>query len=192
MVRIIGALSGPIAERRAKSMHGEVAAAHALQRLQHCHVRQTAAPARANEYERVAMLSSQALEKLMRAIAQWYAMLFAALDAPGRHHPSLRLEVDLIPPCPDHLTRSRRRQNRELERPRGDTPARRELSHEIRQLAVGERRVMICFLNLPAGRQNLSEMTPPPRRIVARAIAAHGRPVYDSLHPASPTAGRLA
>src|SRR5262249_111532 len=123
------------------------------------------------------MLSWEALEKSMRAIAQRYAMLFAALDAPGRHHPSLRLEVDLIPPCPDHLTRSRRRQNRELERPRGDTPARRELSHEIRQLAIGERRVVVRLLNLPAGRQHLGEMTLPARRIVARAIAAHGGPV---------------
>ena len=63
-----------------------------------------------------------------------------------------------------------------MQRLRGDAFTLAQVSHERGQVAVGQRRVML-LRNLSVFRQRMLDEALPPCRVVARAIAAHRRPV---------------
>ena len=118
-------------------------------------------------------------------------MLLTRLHARRWHGPDLLLEIDLVPPCADHLAGSRRGQDQEFKCPRRDALLLTQLRHQGRDIAIMQRGMVLDLANLVTGRQQLIEMAAPARGVLALAVTTHRCPVDDRLDTAAQPARSL-
>ena len=107
-------------------------------------------------------------------------MVLVALHALSGDRPDASSQVDLRPTGEARFTGPHSRQDGELQRPRWDTRQRPQLHHEARQLAIGQRGMMLTARPVGLG-QHVFEVVPPERGVLARAQPHAFRVVQDGL-----------
>src|SRR5437899_4368493 len=118
-------------------------------------------------------------------------MLPPSLHAPRRDRPERLLGVDLLRSGTDDFLRARGRQDRELERPRCSSFLRAHLFQKGADLVVGQRRVMLAVLAIERRGQELVQVPPPARGVLARPVAPHPRVVEDVFDASAEAARRF-
>ena len=115
-------------------------------------------------------------------------MLLPGLHPLARHDPKPFGSIDFRPSSADDLARPGCRQDRELQSARRNALLMTQLSNEIADPVIGQRREVPYTANLFSPRHEVFKMPAPPRRVLAFAITARCRPVNDRLnttaHPA--------
>lgn len=112
-----------------------------------------------------------------------------ALHALRRHGPNLRIKVDLIPLCAEHLAVRAAVRSGEFERPSRDTLTLAEFDHEIRQFGLRQGGMVLDLLHLATGRKRLIEMAAPAGRVFALAVPRllpNSRSLRCALAPVMP------
>ena len=117
-------------------------------------------------------------------------MLTATLHALRRHRPYLGLKVDLIPPGANHLTRAPGRQDGEFQSSGRNTFHRPKPTHELRNVGKGHRCMVTPGQSRSHGQQ-LVQMSAPPKRVFAGAMAMRFGEVPHPLAAAAQAVCRL-
>src|SRR5215831_8456772 len=108
-------------------------------------------------------------------------MLATRLHPGSRYRPCPFREVDLVPSGADDLAGARRCKDRKLERAAGNPVLFPQLRYKGTDLGVGQRGMMLDAANFRFSGQEVFEMPAPPRRVLARPIAARRCPVEHRL-----------
>ncbi|NIO42916.1 MAG: heavy metal translocating P-type ATPase [Burkholderiales bacterium] len=120
-----------------------------------------------------------------------HPVLAFALHALGRDKPGFEVQIELRPFSLEHFVGPCSRQDRKLERPRGNAGVGSQLLHELARLRVRQCRVMLHPGYQARSWQELVQVPTPAGRVVTAAIASNGGPVEHRLDTAPKAACRL-
>jgi hypothetical protein len=168
-IREVGALSRPIAERRTEAVGRDLGvillriditslpalrsiAVHAANQIQHGHVREGFAILETRE-DKLSTLPAHALQHGKGWRGERHAVFPVPLHALARNSPQAAVGVDFRLARPDHLVGPTGRPEEKLERRRRDTHSRLQILHEIADLVIGQRRMMLDLADLGFRRQ---------------------------------------
>lgn len=126
-----------------------------------------------------------------RLSRQWNPVLLPGFHSLRRDGPQLRLEVHFIPCGASYLARARRRKDRKFGRARRNAFGLREFHHERRDLAPGQRGMILDWCDLVWIGEQVFQVPAPARRVIALPDPADCRPVEDALDPSAQARGSL-
>src|SRR5438132_2757192 len=106
-------------------------------------------------------------------------MVPAHLHALRRDGPNLGGQIELVLVRADRLASARRGENHEFERARRGPVLFPQLRHELPELGVWECGMMLYRADLVARRQQIFQMSPPARRVIASSQTSRSRPIED-------------